>query len=201
MNRNGHGLKAQNHMKSIGTKTKSLNNHIEFKRHESVESTNKDVVGDNSLVPTPGHVDTGQRSTALATAVNYTLMPGEIFDMNVQCQLVFGQSSKICPWMKVCSRLWCLSPSGKSCKTQHMPWAEGTHCGHGNWCMKGSCVPINRSVTPRIDGQWGPWSKFTTCSRTCGGGINQSTRECNSPRLVKLFYTVSVDVLEVVHWW
>ncbi|XP_006158087.1 A disintegrin and metalloproteinase with thrombospondin motifs 9 isoform X1 [Tupaia chinensis] len=34
---------------------------------------------------------------------------------------------------------------------------------------------------PVIDGSWGSWSHFGTCSRTCGGGIKIAVRECNRP--------------------
>ncbi|MEQ2197810.1 A disintegrin and metalloproteinase with thrombospondin motifs 20, partial [Xenoophorus captivus] len=34
---------------------------------------------------------------------------------------------------KQCKRLWCTSADGdhKGCRTQHMPLADGTDCGHG----------------------------------------------------------------------
>lgn len=35
-----------------------------------------------------------------------------------------------------------------------------------------------------VDGQWGAWSPWEECSRTCGGGVSSSVRHCDSPRWV-----------------
>ena len=32
-----------------------------------------------------------------------------------------------------------------------------------------------------VDGQWGGWTAWTTCSKTCGGGEKTHERECNDP--------------------
>lgn len=39
------------------------------------------------------------------------------------------------------------------------------------------------SFIPRIlvNGQWGPWSPWSACTVTCGGGIRERSRLCNSP--------------------
>lgn len=45
------------------------------------------------------------------------------------------------------------------------------------------CVPIEDQPAP-IDGQWGNWTEYNECSRTCGGGVSIASRECDNPRLV-----------------
>ncbi|XP_075524817.1 ADAM metallopeptidase with thrombospondin type 1 motif A isoform X1 [Dermacentor variabilis] len=110
---------------------------------------------------------------------------GEWFNMDEQCELVFGRGAKVCPYMPVCKRLWCTvhgHPHG-GCRTQHMPWADGTSCGKNHWCQQGQCVarPPDAERRKKVDGEWGPWQEYERCSRTCGGGIQSTRRECNSP--------------------
>ena len=32
-----------------------------------------------------------------------------------------------------------------------------------------------------LDGNWGVWTSWGTCSASCGGGTQQRSRECDSP--------------------
>uniref|UniRef100_A0A667WKB6 ADAM metallopeptidase with thrombospondin type 1 motif 20 n=1 Tax=Myripristis murdjan TaxID=586833 RepID=A0A667WKB6_9TELE len=111
-----------------------------------------------------------------------TLLPGQIYNANRQCELMFGPGSQVCPYMKQCKRLWCTSAEGdhKGCRTQHMPLADGTDCGHGMYCRRGMCVNKELDLRP-VHGEWGPWGPYSVCSRSCGGGTRSTTRDCNKP--------------------
>ena len=109
-------------------------------------------------------------------------LPGLVYSSDRQCELLHGPGWSTCSYMPPCSRLWCSAPGGEElgCKTQHMPWADGTPCGEERWCLRSQCVPRHQSP-PRQDGGWGGWASWSSCSRTCGGGIRRSVRECDSP--------------------
>ena len=111
-------------------------------------------------------------------------LPGLLYSSDRQCQLVYGPSSSTCSYMPACSRLWCSqgSPGGeeRGCKTQHMPWADGTPCGEGRWCLRSQCV-ARHQVRPQQDGAWGGWASWSSCSRSCGGGVRRAVRGCERP--------------------
>lgn len=85
--------------------------------------------------------------------------------------------------LQECKRLWCKTQDNFSdCRSSNLPWADGTPCKSKNhWCQKGECVPREGTTRQVINGGWGSWSHFTPCSMTCGGGVQESQRECNNP--------------------
>ncbi|GFX43277.1 a disintegrin and metalloproteinase with thrombospondin motifs 20 [Trichonephila clavipes] len=67
--------------------------------------------------------------------------PGQLYPRDAQCELVFGPKSRICPYMPECKRLWCTMDGDSTqggCRTQHMPWADGTQCGESKVEAKSS---------------------------------------------------------------
>ncbi|XP_020379997.2 A disintegrin and metalloproteinase with thrombospondin motifs 1 [Rhincodon typus] len=113
-------------------------------------------------------------------------LPGNTYNADRQCQFTFGEESRLCPDAgNTCSLLWCTGMSGGMliCQTKHFPWADGTSCGEGKWCMEGKCVnqtSMKKYNTP-VHGSWGSWGPWGECSRTCGGGVQYSFRHCNNP--------------------
>ncbi|KAG9342275.1 hypothetical protein JZ751_016777, partial [Albula glossodonta] len=132
-------------------------------------------------------LDTGYGECLLDEPVGRTYdlpaqLPGQLYNANRQCELIFGPGSLVCPFLKQCKRLWCSSAEGEhsGCRTQHMPLADGTDCGHGMHCRHGMCVNKEMEMWP-LHGEWGPWGPYTACSRSCGGGTRSTTRDCNQP--------------------
>ncbi|KAG8568076.1 hypothetical protein GDO81_013881 [Engystomops pustulosus] len=110
-------------------------------------------------------------------------LPGVTYTLNRQCELAFGLGSKPCPYMQYCTKLWCTGRARGQlvCQTRHFPWADGTSCGDGKFCLNGMCVERHNTKRYKVDGSWGKWSPYGQCSRTCGGGVQLAKRECNNP--------------------
>ncbi|KAM6945424.1 A disintegrin and metalloproteinase with thrombospondin motifs 1 [Aplochiton taeniatus] len=127
-------------------------------------------------------LDKPHRPQALPAA-----LPGTVYDADRQCRLTFGEDSQQCPDLStVCTALWCTVTTSHGllvCQSKNFPWADGTACGHDSFCLAGQCLTRSQAAKHQIpvNGGWGAWGPWGDCSRTCGGGVQYSFRDCDSP--------------------
>ncbi|CAG5921033.1 unnamed protein product [Menidia menidia] len=115
--------------------------------------------------------------------------PGLYYGVDDQCRIAFGSTARACtftnPDLPACRVLSCHVNPGddSSCKRLLVPLLDGTECAPNQWCLKGRCVsPDDLGTSVVVHGFWSSWSEFSSCSRTCGGGVTLRTRQCNNPR-------------------
>ncbi|KAM6346067.1 LOW QUALITY PROTEIN: A disintegrin and metalloproteinase with thrombospondin motifs 3-like [Podargus strigoides] len=113
-------------------------------------------------------------------------LPGINYSMDEQCRFDFGVGYKMCTAFRtfdLCKQLWCSHPDNPYfCRTKKGPPLDGTECAPGKWCYKGHCMWKNANQLKQ-DGNWGPWMKFGSCSRTCGSEIRFRTVQQSDVRL------------------
>ncbi|XP_073979079.1 A disintegrin and metalloproteinase with thrombospondin motifs 7-like isoform X3 [Rhodnius prolixus] len=107
------------------------------------------------------------------------ILPGQIYSPIQQCSINFNMKTMACRIGDFCKMLYCqISPT--QCASTGDPPAEGTPCAMNMWCFHGDCV--QRGSRPgAVNGEWGPWSHWAQCSRSCGGGVQIRHRSCNDP--------------------
>uniref|UniRef100_A0A4W4E7V1 Peptidase M12B domain-containing protein n=1 Tax=Electrophorus electricus TaxID=8005 RepID=A0A4W4E7V1_ELEEL len=110
-------------------------------------------------------------------------LPGLAYGLDRQCRQAFGEGYLSCRNAsadEACTQLWCQRAGQATCTTRNgsLPWADGTPCGPDRTCLDSVCTA---SEEVPVDGSWGDWGAWQTCSRSCGGGVRFSYRECNRP--------------------
>ncbi|XP_033117455.1 A disintegrin and metalloproteinase with thrombospondin motifs 16-like [Anneissia japonica] len=111
-------------------------------------------------------------------------LPGQVYDPKVQCQFSFPDSSGECEWRSSnCEALWCAT-SASYCRTRNTPMLDGSTCGTNMWCIEGLCIPADSGGGGGGGGgdtvtfSWA--IVFSSCSRTCGNGIQVANIICRS---------------------
>ncbi|XP_039248576.2 thrombospondin-1-like [Styela clava] len=83
------------------------------------------------------------------------------------------------PWSKYGP---CTASCGRGQKTRVRSCNNPAPEHGGEYCEGDSSEVRDCKGDPcPIDGGWGPYTPFSRCSATCGGGFKKRTRECNNP--------------------
>ncbi|XP_069787458.1 A disintegrin and metalloproteinase with thrombospondin motifs 13 isoform X2 [Narcine bancroftii] len=115
--------------------------------------------------------------------------PGLYYGVDDQCKIAFGGKASSCSFRRhdidVCNVLSChTDPSDQTtCTRSFIPLLDGTECGPDKWCIRRSCTSLgDLKMIGAVHGVWSSWSPFSSCSRSCGGGVTLRQRYCNNPR-------------------
>ncbi|XP_052239423.1 coadhesin-like [Dreissena polymorpha] len=83
------------------------------------------------------------------------------------------------PWSEWSS---CSSTSGVGIQHRNRSWYSWPSFTSIDDLCDGDYTDVQICMPSAFDGGWTQWSSWSTCSVTCGIGLNQRTRSCTNPR-------------------
>ncbi|OAF70166.1 hypothetical protein A3Q56_02058 [Intoshia linei] len=81
-----------------------------------------------------------------------TTLPGEIYDLDKQCQIEFDEDSGYCQIgepSENCYLTYCKQSSNNCYSLPYGSTLDGSWCGHNKWCIQGECVIKSEESRPK----------------------------------------------------
>ncbi|KAL3848174.1 hypothetical protein ACJMK2_019048, partial [Sinanodonta woodiana] len=122
------------------------------------------------------------------------LWMGMMYTDDEYCEFLHGSGWRFreFPYWTHCSMHSCVDMNTNSITygkmTNYMGTIPGRYCGSGMVCISyehcdiWSATGLDLSLFAVVQGGWGEWGSWTSCSRTCGRGIMYRQRKCDNPK-------------------
>lgn len=125
------------------------------------------------------------------------LWPGLLYTRDELCELQHGAGFRLTSPKTACSGYTCMNmdPSSRlfGVSYPNPTPTDGSYCGEHKVCSSQivndsyHCISWNdtgldQALFTTVAGGWSPWGMLTSCSRTCGTGIQYRQRFCNNPK-------------------
>ncbi|XP_060068187.1 uncharacterized protein LOC132548348 [Ylistrum balloti] len=115
--------------------------------------------------------------------VESTEVPGQLFNPDEQCRLIWGPTSYLCRGYEfgnastICTAMYCRDPATDSDCVLHFA-ARGTSCGNKKWCSAGECVLSPHAPENQGTCLLGDQPGIAFISKTCDELVNEVPAYC-----------------------
>ncbi|XP_069132079.1 uncharacterized protein [Argopecten irradians] len=115
--------------------------------------------------------------------VSSTEVPGQLFNPDEQCRLIWGPTSYLCRGYEfgnassICTAMYCRDPATDSDCVLHYA-ARGTSCGNKKWCSAGQCVLSPHAPENQGTCLLGDQPGIAFIGKTCDELVNEVPAYC-----------------------